>query len=61
MEKRRKIGRIGPIGMKIGLYCVVSHGETIGKAPRVVKAQKRGVLGRKLDRHPGFLIKKIIV
>ena len=27
---------------------VVFHGESIGKGPRVVRAQKRGVLGKKL-------------
>ena len=44
----RKMGRIGPIGMKICLYYVVLHGESIGKGPRVVRAQKRGVLSEKL-------------
>ena len=54
MWKIRKMDRFGPFGMGICLYDVVLHGESIGKGLRAVKAQKRGVLGKKLDRHPGF-------
>ena len=38
--------RFGPIGMGIGSYDVVLHGELIGNGFRVVRAQKIGVLGK---------------
>ena len=46
--------RFGPIGMGIGSFDVVLHGELIGNGFRVVRAQKICVLSKKLGRHPGF-------
>ena len=49
-----KMDRIGPIWMKICVYDVKLSGEFDGNGLKVVRAQKRRFLSKKLDWHPGF-------